>query len=196
MTPSHDLTVRKLPISELRPHPENARRGDVGRIAGSLLMLGQYRPIVVNVGTQTGRPNEILAGHHLVLAAQALEGWESVDCTMVDVDDDTAKRIMLIDNRSSDLATYDDRLLAELLESLPDLDATGYEPGDLEALKAFLESGVGDIGGNDQDILDNSDASAWPEVRAKIAPELHAKWMNIPGDDDAERIACVLSEVP
>ena len=63
-------------------------------------------------------------------------GWTEIAATFVDVDEEQAKRIVLVDNRSNDLAGYDDGLLAELLEELPDLDGTGY---DLAALDALLD---------------------------------------------------------
>ncbi|MDX3097732.1 hypothetical protein PV417_24845 [Streptomyces sp. ME19-03-3] len=42
-------------------HP-NPRTGDVDAIAESLRVNGRYKAIVVNRGTHTGRPNEVLAG--------------------------------------------------------------------------------------------------------------------------------------
>lgn len=186
------LVVERGKISDLRPHPANARQGNVAVIMDSLRTLGQFRPIVVNRGSHTGRPMEILAGHHLVLAATEL-GWESVDFTTVDVDDETGKRILLADNRTSDLATYDERMLAELLASLANLDGTGYTAEDLEALeKLLLDYTPPD---EDQEILDKSDEAMWPEVRARIHPDLHARWMEIPGGDDAERIDAILSDI-
>lgn len=190
----HSLEISRVQISSLTPHPDNARRGDVTRIRESLHELGQYKPIVVNMGDLTGRPLEILAGHHFVQAAEA-EGLTEVDVTLVQVNDEIARKIMVADNRTSDLATYDERLLLELLESLPDLDGTGYDPGDLEALRAFLDTTPADHGDNDQDILDKSDAAMWPEVRARIHPTLHARWMEIPGADDAERIDTIMSDI-
>lgn len=62
-----DLTVTTIPISDLQPYPRNPRRGNIPAIAESLRALGQYRPIVVNAGTHTGRRLEILAGNHTFL---------------------------------------------------------------------------------------------------------------------------------
>jgi hypothetical protein len=58
-------TLQKLavPIDGLVPYVRNPRQGDVGAIVTSLERHGQYRPIVVNVGRLTGRPNEVLAGN-------------------------------------------------------------------------------------------------------------------------------------
>ncbi|WP_093779369.1 MULTISPECIES: hypothetical protein [unclassified Streptomyces] len=94
---------------------------------------GQYKAIVVNRGTHTGRPNEILAGNHTSAAAQQL-GWDQIAATFVDVGDEDAARIVVVDNRTSDLAGYDSELLADILEELPDLDGTGYDQGALDKL--------------------------------------------------------------
>jgi hypothetical protein len=59
-------------ITELSLYHSNPRRGDVDRLCESLLIHGQYRPIVVNTGTHTGRPDEVLAGNHLLLAIREL----------------------------------------------------------------------------------------------------------------------------
>lgn len=139
-----NLTVTKADIGSLNPYHRNPRRGNTAVIAESLRTLGQYRPIVVNAGTLTGRPNEVLAGNHTLFAAQKL-GWDAIDVVMVDVDEETATRIVLVDNRSSDLAENDEDLLAALLQDLPDLTATGFTDDDLEELLAEVEAGDGDV---------------------------------------------------
>ncbi|MFE7395226.1 ParB/RepB/Spo0J family partition protein [Streptomyces sp. NPDC057557] len=128
-----DLAV---PISTLTPYHRNPRTGDLDSIAESLRINGQYRAIVVNRGTLTGRPDEILAGNHTYAAALHL-GWDEIAVTHVDVDDEAAARIVIVDNRTSDLAGYDTALLADILAELPDLDGTGY---DQDALDELLDS--------------------------------------------------------
>jgi ParB-like chromosome segregation protein Spo0J len=129
--------VEHVPVGDLRTYHRNPRRGNTTVIAQSLTINGQYRCLAVNRGTHTGRPNEVLAGNHTLMAARDL-GWDTVAATYVDVDDDQAARIVAADNRTADLAEYDDRLLLELLADLPDLDGTGYDPGDVEALEKLL----------------------------------------------------------
>lgn len=133
----HELIVQYRPVGELRTYHRNPRRGNTGVIARSLTANGQYRPLVVNEGTHTGRPLEVLAGNHTLMAARDL-GWETVAVVFVDADDDQCARIVAADNRTADVAEYDDRLLLELLADLPDLDGTGYDPGDIEALERAL----------------------------------------------------------
>ena len=112
---------------------ENPRKGNVPVIAESLKAYGQYKPLTVNQ-----RTGEILAGNHTYEAAKSL-GWSEISIVYVDVDETTAAKIVAIDNRSSDLGTYDNETLALLLSDLPDLTATGYDENDLDDLKALLE---------------------------------------------------------
>lgn len=132
------LDTTTVPCADLVCYDRNPRQGNVNAIASSLEVLGQYRPIVVNTGTHTGRASEVLAGNHTLQAARKLD-WATIRAVYVDVDDDTAARIVAADNRTSDLAHYDDRLLLELLSELPDLDGTGYDPGDLDDLIVAVE---------------------------------------------------------
>ena len=132
-------TLEKLqvPIEGLRPYHRNPRQGDVGTIMQSLEHHGQYRPIVVNSRTQ-----EVLAGNHTLEAARQL-GWEQIAATFVDVDEDQAARIVLIDNRANDLATYDDESLAALLSDLAKSDeglaGVGFDGDDIDDLLKRLD---------------------------------------------------------
>lgn len=152
----HELTVEQVPVVDLRNYHKNPRTGNVTRIAESLRVNGQYRPLVANRGTHTGREYEVLAGNHTLKAARD-EGWDTIAVSWVDVDDDQAARIVAADNRTADLGSYDDRLLAELLGDLPDLGGTGYDPGDLDSIMQRIGGFDGedfkdfdeDIGGDD-----------------------------------------------
>jgi len=130
------LKIERLKISALELHPQNARQGDVGAICQSLEAHGQYKPIVVQRSKM-----RVCAGNHTTQAAQAL-GWTEIDAVVLDVDDDQALRILLVDNRANDLATYDNSVLTDLLEHLVrsdyGLEGTGYDGSDLDDLLADL----------------------------------------------------------
>ncbi len=127
-----DLADLVVPIDSVRPFPGNARRHNLEKIIESLRANGQYRPIVVN-----RRGGEILAGNGTHAAAQQL-GWAEIAVTWVDVDDNTARKIVLVDNKANDDAGYDDHLLADLLNQVDDLIGTGYTPEDLDDLATRL----------------------------------------------------------
>ena len=134
-----------IPLDELQTYHANPRIGNVGAIKDSLRTNGQFRPILVNRGTLTGRENEILAGNHTFLAARELHRdnprdpeWENLECYVVDVDADQATRIVLADNRTAELGTFDDLALLEELGKLDNITGTGYDPADLMALEDIL----------------------------------------------------------
>ena len=141
-----ELEVREFRLSELRTYHRNPRRGDVDAIAESLKARGQYRPIVVNVGSHASHAMEILAGNHTYLAAKKL-GWATIQATTVDVDDDQAAQIVLADNRLADLGGYDDQLLSDLLSEVSSLDGLGWNREEVDALAAALapETDTGEV---------------------------------------------------
>lgn len=123
------LDLVTVPIDSVRVSGRNPRRGDVAAIKASLVANHQYAPIIVNRPT-----GEVLAGNHRVLAAREL-GWQEIAACFVEVDDEAARRILLADNRTSDLAGYDEQALIELLAEVgADLAGTGYVQADLDAL--------------------------------------------------------------
>lgn len=124
--------------AELKAFEGNARRGDVDAIVRSLEENGQYSPLVVNVGTQTGRANEVLVGNHTLQAILRLK-WETVDAVVVDVSEEEAVRIVVADNRTSDVAKYDEAELLAVLSEVEVLDGTGFSDYEVDALRALLE---------------------------------------------------------
>lgn len=122
------MKVQRVAIDTLTPYPGNPRRGDVSAIAASIEANGIYKPIIVQAATNT-----ILAGNHTWQAAKHL-GMDKIDVVWADVDDATAKRIVLVDNATNDKATYDFGELKAILDDLDDITGTGYNAEDLEAI--------------------------------------------------------------
>jgi len=135
------LTNTVVKVTDLTPHPYNVRKGDTKAIKESLDANGQYRPIVVQKSTR-----HIIAGNHTYKAAVEM-GWKEITATIIDVDDEAAIRIMLADNRTSELATNDEAALLTLLqrleESSDELLGTGYDIDDLEDLIFKIEGNSG-----------------------------------------------------
>lgn len=199
--PAHDLLVDSAPVSSLRTFHKNPRKGNVATIRESLRVNGQYRPIVANRGTHTGRPNEVLAGNHTLMAARD-EGWGQIQVAWVDVDDDQCSRIVAADNRTADLGGYDDRLLVELLADLPDLAGTGYDLTDFEALERLV-SEPEDLDGLANKLGPGDQADLWPALRLVLPPMLLAAWrahLATCGGKEVEAFAALLqfdlSELP
>ena len=145
--------VASVALSSLEAYPTNPRRGDIEAIAQSLKAHGQYRPIVVQYGS-----NFILAGNHTYKAAKKL-GWKKIKITYVEVDEETARKIVLADNRLTDLATYNEPLLKSLLTALPELEGTGFTQAEVETLDRLMN-------GKDKDPVGGSKSlPSDPEVK-------------------------------
>jgi ParB-like nuclease family protein len=129
--------VARVPINDLVPYPGNARVHNQAAIAESLAANGQYRPLVIQRST-----SYVLVGNGTLEGAKSL-GWDHIDVTYLDIDDDRARRIVLADNRTSDLAAYDEAALIELLAPYQaDLSGTAWSMDDLESLLARAGDGV------------------------------------------------------
>ncbi|AYB70543.1 hypothetical protein SEA_SERENDIPITOUS_1 [Mycobacterium phage Serendipitous] len=133
--------------SQLTLFHKNPRKGDVSAIASSLRRHTQYKPITANVGTHTGRPNEVLAGNHTLLAFRDLAEaepddprWRKMLVHWVDVDDDLAERIVVADNQTSQLGGFDVAELVGLIEGFgEDIEGLGFTDADISDLNALYE---------------------------------------------------------
>jgi hypothetical protein len=75
--------------------------------------------------------------------------YEELDVIELDVDDDAARRIVLADNRTSELGSFDMEALTELLDSLDgDLAGTGYDDDDFADLLASVNEQASEVSGN------------------------------------------------
>lgn len=146
-----EQVTETVALDRLRPHPRNPRRGNLEAIQHSITANGFYGAVVAQRST-----GYVLAGNHRLLAARGI-GLEQIPVMWVDVDDDRAVRILLADNRTNDLASYDEAGLAELLQGLPDLDGTGYDSRAVDEL--LQELGIATFEGH----TDPDDAPELPD---------------------------------
>jgi hypothetical protein len=188
------VTSGPAPIDKLRPHPDNPNTGDTEEIAKSLTLNGMYRPIVARTdGT-------ILAGHHVYEAAMSL-GWTELHVTFVDVDDATATRIMIADNRLADLGPGVDLgllmpLLTELQETTEGLAGTGYSEDDMANLASLLDHGVWNPDEEAGSDFTNHEGF-WPKIALQVAPETFDAWRSFldahDGENDVDKLNAALA---
>jgi ParB-like nuclease domain len=125
------MDIERVPLDKLSVYPGNPRRGNVPLLTESLAEYSQTKPVVVQRST-----GYILAGNHTYQAARQL-GWTHIDVAWADWDDAKARKYLLMDNRTTDIGTYDEELLAEILAELQeDFAFTGYEPDDIDDILA------------------------------------------------------------
>lgn len=128
-----------LPLSQLVEDPENARvHGDrnLSVIAESLKTNDQYAPLVIQKSTM-----RIVVGNGRYRAMRMM-GWTEAWCVVKELNNEQARRLSLIDNRSAELASWDDRALATALKQLDSnisLNELGWSDSELSMLfdKAF-----------------------------------------------------------
>jgi hypothetical protein len=136
------LPYERVKISSLKLDPRNARKHDkknIKAIKDSLVKFGQQRTIVVT------KDNVIIAGNGTVTAAKEL-GWETIDITRSQLTGEDATAFGLVDNRSSELAAWDDDNLKEILGELDnsgwDIEGLGWDNDDLKNI--FNENEIED----------------------------------------------------
>jgi ParB-like chromosome segregation protein Spo0J len=145
------------PVDELTLDASNARfhtSRNIVSIANSLDQYGQRTPIVYQIkddGTKV-----IRKGNGTYRAAVEELGWDEIAAIGVEEDDTTATGYAIADNRTGELATWDDDKLFDLLDSLDDetFDATGFTDDEFRELEADWH-----IEPEDQDEIDDYDES-------------------------------------
>jgi site-specific DNA-methyltransferase (adenine-specific) len=122
------MDIELVNIDDLDLDPRNARKHDAKNlkaIADSLEQFGQRKPIVVWGKT-------VVAGNGTMVAARSL-GWKQIQIVRVpdDWSSDQVKAYALADNRSAELAVWDEQVLAsqllELQEAEFDVELLGFE---------------------------------------------------------------------
>jgi ParB-like chromosome segregation protein Spo0J len=117
-----ELKIETVAISSLTPDPANARKHDernIKAIADSLKQFGQRKPITVT-------PDSIVVtGNGTMQAAKTL-GWTEIVIarTPVGWTWEQIRAWAIADNRTAELAEWDDKVLAD---QLLELDANGWE---------------------------------------------------------------------
>jgi DNA modification methylase len=129
-------------MEELKIDPGNPRRHSkkqVRQIAESIKAFGFNVPILID------RNGNIIAGHGRWLACRGL-GFTEVPTLCLDhLTLAQARAFMIADNRLTEIAVWDDRLLAQQLKDLLlvgldfDIEATGFQTGEIDLRIASLD---------------------------------------------------------
>lgn len=152
------MKLETVAIDSLSLDPANLRKHsqrNLDAIGASLRRFGQQKPIVVNA------QNVVLAGNGTLTAARAI-GWKEIKIVRSELAGTQATAFGIADNRSAELAEWDDNL-ADVLASLKaedfPIEDIGFSADDLAELA---------------DEPEPSDADAEPQIDK--AEELRAKW--------------------
>jgi hypothetical protein len=140
-------TVKTVALAEIKPYWRNPRdnRDAVQKVKQSIQDYGYNQLIGVD------KNNVIIVGHTRYRALQEL-GYKEVEVLVLDLDDKKARAYRIVDNKTSEFATWTGDLATELRE-LDQLSMQGYfkeNLGDLmgksmgvEGLKDITQEQVG-----------------------------------------------------
>lgn len=136
----HEALVRfAVPIESLEQHPQNPKEHDEDAIRESLILNGQYSPVLF----QSDR-NRIFAGHGTWNAALSL-GWTHIAAIGLALDDDETYRRLLRDNRSHEKGANDpDALLTLLRELEGEFAGSGFNAAQYNDLLAVVSANDAD----------------------------------------------------
>lgn len=125
-----------VPIDNLIPWPKNPRRNDaaVDVVAASIKRFGFGAPLIVRTANRM-----VIAGHTRLKAAHKL-GLTEVPVRFLDIAETEAEAMAIADNKTGELATWDDTALGEILSTTPNLEGLGFSQSDLDDLLSGLSS--------------------------------------------------------
>jgi DNA modification methylase len=136
------LKIVHRPIGDLKPDRANPRRHSkkqIRQIARSIATFGFNVPVLVD------GEDKVIAGHGRLLACRDL-GWGEVPTLCLDhLSPAQARAFMIADNRLSEIASWDNRLLAEQLKDLSllgldfSIEVTGFEIAEIDLRIASLD---------------------------------------------------------
>jgi DNA modification methylase len=121
-------------LDALKPWADNPRKNDpaVKTVADSIRRFGFGAPLLARAN------GEVIAGHTRLKAAQQL-GLDRVPVRYLDLDPADAKLLALADNKTGEIATWDEEMLGAVLADLQNLDTdllvgTGFDDSEIERL--------------------------------------------------------------
>ncbi len=141
------VRIETVPIDSVRLDDQNARKHpdrNVKAITDSLVRFGQQKPIVaMEDGT-------VIAGNGTYAAAKAL-GWTEITVAFTNLSDNEARAFAIADNRTGELAAWDDDVLRRQLDEIANFDASllnaaGFAEDELRSMLERAPASIAEIG--------------------------------------------------
>lgn len=128
MNSSIEIVMRK--IGELKPYENNPRHNDmaVDAVAASIQQFGFKNPVIID------KDGVIVAGHTRYKAAKK-QGITDIPCISADdLSDEQIKAFRLADNKTAELAEWDEDLLGKEMQGIINIDMSqfGFSVGEDE----------------------------------------------------------------
>ena len=135
------MKIETMRVEELTPDPANARKHDernLAAIRNSLQAFGQQKPIVID------ERGVVVAGNGTLEAAKSLE-WQNIKVVRTSLDATQATAFGIADNRTAELAEWDEMTLHSLMQSLDDdmRGLLGFSEDELDKMVAEQADALG-----------------------------------------------------
>lgn len=135
--------IKYISVSDIIPYENNPRKNEEAakKAAESIKRFGFNVPILLD------QNNVIIAGHTRYKAAIEL-GLEEAPCIILDLDEKLARQYRIIDNKTSDLSSWDYEKLTYEMDSIPEIDFSVFglnneeEDEEGEGITGSLDDGV------------------------------------------------------
>lgn len=177
------MKIEIVELDKIHPDPANVRvhpKKNLDAIKDSLHRFGQQKPIVVN------EQDCILAGNGTYMAAKEM-GWPSIAIVRTTLDGIDATAYAIADNRTGELAAWDEPALAKIMRDLQredKLHGIGFETDDLNKIlksinnegpdcRATEPAGVGELDPKWEVVVECVGEQEQQEVFEKLTEEGH-----------------------
>lgn len=144
--------ITKLKLSEIKTDPGNSRVHDIHNlqvIKKSILRFGQYRPFVVQKSNSYIRVGNGMYQAMLQIAKEQNKQLEDilVDCVVVDLTDEEANILSVLDNKSSDLSYNDNTKLAQIFKDMntENIELTGFSNQQVSKILETFNVNIDDV---------------------------------------------------
>lgn len=173
-----DLRALAVPVRSLLSDPRNARKHNTRNletVRASIASYRQRKPVVVNSRTM------IVEAGNGTLEVFRQAGLEYIAAVFSEDDAVTASGYGLADNRSAELAEWNDDVLGSLLRDLSqdqvDVGLLGWSEEDMALL---LSSGDVEPGADKPSVDPAASAEDeslfWPEIRMRLPSDVMERW--------------------
>lgn len=126
------LNIEYLRVDQLVAYKNNARRHSryqIEQLAKSIQQFGFNVPILIDGN------NTIIAGHGRLMAAKTMPDIETIPTIKLEhLSEDEKRAFILADNKVTDLASWDDEIIKQEIESIietsPGIEVSGFDMDD------------------------------------------------------------------
>lgn len=183
--------VANFALDRINEHPANPNEADLGELHTLIGENGFYGAMIIQRQTPDGELRwRLLAGHgrrNTLLQ----KGRKFGPVFLIDVDDETAARILLGDNAVAKKSSTNEETLSRVLQMLNakrgHLRGTAYDTDDLQDILGRLNGKTAEAQVNEFTKAGKDVSAGWPIISIRVPPATLAKFSEVIRDFDGEK---------